>query len=486
MAFDFRAHSDLNVVPEGREVVHLATDQLDPKVKARLKKALQEQIANKIASEGIDPNGDEARDEVHDLIRTTVEKAMTSETVLATMGLQNSTRAELAQMAAELTDLFHNEFLGFGPITHLLDPDRVAERGITEIMVNPAPIGKNGEIGRHEVWIETRTEGKVFLPSVRFDDNDHVNRVMSKICGMSGREINERFPICDACLPDGSRFNGTMYPIAPDGSTFNIRLFSDDMLSLAAMVRGGTLTGDMAQFLVTCVKARCSIMVSGGTGSGKTTMLNALAEHLPVDDRIITIEDVPELRIAKTHHHTVRLQARKANVDGSGEVTLDELLEATLRKNPDRIVVGECRGQEAYTMLEAMNTGHEGGMTTIHANDPVSSLNRLMTLVRSHEGAGSEAVVKEKIASAIDIIVQTELMSDHKRRVTAIEVIGGYTDGNIQHDKLFTFDVVKVENGRIIGRHRPTGSQPFDLRQKIQNAGLPYEISWFEEVTAKE
>lgn len=298
---------------------------------------------------------------------------------------------------------------------------------------------------------------------------------------MSGREINERFPICDACLPDGSRFNGTMYPIAPDGSTFNIRLFSDDMLSLDSMVRSGTLTEDMARFLISCVKSRCSIMVSGGTGSGKTTMLNALAEHLPVDDRIITIEDVPELRIAKTHHHTVRLQSRRANADGSGEVTLDELLEATLRKNPDRIVVGECRGAEAYTMLEAMNTGHEGSMTTIHANDPVSSLNRLMTLVRSHDGAGSETVVREKIASAIDIVVQTELMVDHKRRVTAIEVIGGYVDGNITHDRLFTYQVDKVEKDRVVGRHRPTGSQPFDLRQKIQSCGQPYEIAWFED-----
>lgn len=366
-----------------------------------------------------------------------------------------------------------NEFIYLGPLEPLLkDPT------ISEIMVNGSGFDKDGNMLPHKVWIE-RDGILEYCPDIVFENEEHVRRIMNRIVARQGRHIDESNPIEDATLTDGSRFNGTIYPVAPDGSTFNIRRFQQDRLGFQDLLRIGTFTEKQMIFLKACVIGRCSILVSGGTGSGKTTLLNVLGRFIPKPERIITIEDTCELQIS--HANLVRLEARKKNIEGEGEITLDDHLRSALRKRPDRIIVGECRGPEAYTMLEAMNTGHEGSMTTIHANSPVDALVRLATLVKSHSYANglSEDTIKAKIASALDLVVQIQRLPDGTRKCVGIESVGDYIDGNIQHEPLWEFKREGMdEHGNVIGRHISTGVQPAKIRQKIQDAGIEYDLNW--------
>lgn len=376
---------------------------------------------------------------------------------------------EMSLVVRKLED----EFLGFGPIEPLL-----ADPTISEIEVNGGGFDEDGNQMPPRVFIE-RSGKQTEIGSVRFDGEDHVVRVMNRIVGESGRHIDQANPIEDAALPDGSRFSGTAFPISPDGSSFNIRKFQQDRLGYEDLIEIGTFTFPQMQFLATCIQAKCSVLISGGTGSGKTTLLNVLGGFIPEDERLVTIEDTCELLLHKDHANVVRLQARKANSEGTGEVTLNDLLVNTLRRRPDRIIVGECRGPEAYTMLEAMNTGHEGSMTTIHANDPVGALTRLVTLVKQGDDGLSENTIKQKVADALDLVIQVQRLSDGTRKCTSIHAIGGYSDGVIQHDELWSFvRAGKDSTGKFLGGHRPSGLQPAGIRKKIEAAGLYYDIDW--------
>ncbi len=424
-----------------------------------LRRAVQEAISYDIASL---PN-DASSETVRSMIQTAVRN------VSAGGQFGGADEAEIAEITQKLED----EFLGFGPIEPLL-----ADPTVSEIMVNGGGFDEDGNQLPHRIFIERG--GKVSeVTDIHFDNEDHVVRIMNRIAGTQGRHLDQANPIEDAALPDGSRFSGTVYPISPDGSSFNIRKFQQDRLGFQDLIDIGTFTQEQMEFLATCIVAKCSILISGGTGSGKTTLLNVLGGFIPADERLITIEDTCELLLHKNHADVTRLQARKSNSEGSGEVTLNDLLVNTLRRRPDRIIVGECRGPEAYTMLEAMNTGHEGSMTTIHANDPVSALTRLVTLVKQGDDGLSENTIKQKVADALDLVVQVQRLSDGTRKCTAIEAIGKYSDGVIQHDELWSFHRRGIgEDGKFIGSHVANGIQPAAIRNKIEAAGLRYDIDW--------
>ena len=428
---------------------------MEQQIKQRFRISLQEQIANQISLAGTAANDAT----VKALIASTVASA-----VERTGGISSIEQEEL------IAD-FTNEFLYFGPLQPLL-----ADETISEIMVNGGGFDKDGQMLPHEVWIE-RNGKTERITGVHFDDEEHVRRIMNRICARQGRRIDDANPIEDATLPDGSRFNGTIYPLCPDGSSFNIRRFNQDMLTADDLVQHGTATPKEMEFLLTCVAARCSILVSGGTGSGKTTLLNVLASAIPKEERVITIEDTCELLIYKQLPDVVRFEARKANSEGKGEVTLDDHLQASLRKRPDRIIIGECRGPEAYTMLEAMNTGHDGSMSTIHANDPIAALNRLVTLAKQGDPTISEETIRAKIASALDMVVQTQRLPDGSRRIVSVEAIGDYVDGHIQHEQLFSFE--RERSSGSSGAHVSCRCQPARIRRKINDAGLPYKVDWF-------
>ena len=432
---------------------------METAISARLRHAVQESLSSRIAL-----LADDATDET---VRAMIQNSVRN--IMGTGQFAGVTEEQSAQITKQLED----EFLGFGPIEPLL-----ADDSISEIMVNGGGFDEDGHQRPSRVFIERH--GKVSeVNNVKFDDENHVLRIMNRIVGQMGRHLDQANPIEDAALPDGSRFSGTVFPISPDGSSFNIRKFQQDRLGYEDLIRIGTFTLPQMQFLATCIVAKCSILISGGTGSGKTTLLNVLGGFIPEDERLITIEDTCELLLHKNHADVTRLQARKANSEGSGEVTLNDLLVNTLRRRPDRIIVGECRGPEAYTMLEAMNTGHEGSMTTIHANDPVSALTRLVTLVKQGDDGLSENTIKQKVADALDLVVQVQRLSDGTRKCTSIQAIGGYSDGLIHHDELWSFKRTgKDQNGYFTGNHQPSGIQPASIRKKIENAGLKYDINW--------
>lgn len=422
-----------------------------------LKNDIQDEISNRIGL----ISGGANQEVVKRLIEETVHELADQDGYVA--------ENEVEQLIVELT----NEFVYLGPLEPLLHDSE-----ISEIMVNGSGFDANGVMRPHTIWIEKH--GVMYkVNNIHFDGEDHVRRIMDRIVTAQGRHLDTNNPIEDATLVDGSRFNGTIYPLAADGSTFNIRRFQTDKLTFQQLIDMGTFTEKQMEFLMACVMAKCSILVSGGTGSGKTTLLNVLGRFIPLNERIITIEDTCELQIS--HPNLVRLEARKKNIEGMGEITLDDHLRSALRKRPDRIIVGECRGQEAYTMLEAMNTGHEGSLTTIHANSPVDALVRLVTLVKSHPDAYglSEETIKQKVASALDLAVQIQRLPDGSRKCVSIEAIGDFVDGNIQHEPLWQFHRFgNDEHGRVIGRHVSTGVQPGKIRQKIIEAGYQYDLNW--------
>lgn len=428
----------------------------------RIRRVVQDRLSYDIASLPTDATDETVRNMIVNAVSSIVQSGQ----------FGNVSQEDFTEIVQKLDD----EFLGFGPIEPLL-----ADESISEIMVNGGGFDENGIQKPSRIFIER--SGKVSeVTNIKFDSEDHVVRIMNRIVGQMGRHLDQANPIEDASLPDGSRFSGTVFPISPDGSSFNIRKFQQDRLGYQDLINIGTFTLPQMQFLASAIMAKCSILISGGTGSGKTTLLNVLGGFIPADERLVTIEDTCELLLHKNHADVTRLQARKANSEGSGEVTLNDLLVNTLRRRPDRIIVGECRGPEAYTMLEAMNTGHEGSMTTIHANDPVSALTRLVTLVKQGDDGLSENTIKQKVADALDLVVQVQRLADGTRKCTSIQAIGGYSDGVIQHDELWSFvRTGKDANGFFTGHHQPSGLQPAAVRKKIENAGLVYNINWLVE-----
>ncbi len=355
----------------------------------------------------------------------------------------------------QLFEMIVAEILGFGPIQPLLDDDSV-----TEIMVN----------GPNRVYAERG--GKLVRVNIKFQDNNHVQRIIERILAPLGRRVDESSPMVDARLPDGSRVNAVIPPLAIDGPSITIRKFSKAPLTVEDLIRFGSFTEEFAQFIEAAVISRLNIIVSGGTGSGKTTLLNVLSSFIPSDDRIITIEDSAELQLRQ--EHVVRLETRPPNIEGRGEVSIRDLVINSLRMRPDRLVIGECRGGEALDMLQAMNTGHDGSMSTAHSNSPRDTLTRLETMVLM---AGMELplrAIRQQIASAVDIIVHVERMRDGSRRVVYCTEVVGMEGETIVTQDIFHFVEEGFQDGRIIGSLRPTGIRPKVLeRMKEDQVSLP-------------
>jgi pilus assembly protein CpaF len=343
---------------------------------------------------------------------------------------------------AEQEDLLEdlcNDVLGLGPLEPLLARD-----DISDIMVN----------GARQTYIEVN--GKVETTTIRFRDNSQLMNICQRIVSQVGRRVDESSPICDARLPDGSRVNVIAPPLAIDGPALTIRKFKKDKLTLDQLVRFGTVTRDGATILEIMARSRCNILVSGGTGSGKTTLLNCLTRYIEHDERIITCEDAAELQLQQPH--VVRLETRPPNIEGEGEITMRDLVRNCLRMRPERIIVGEVRGPEAFDLLQAMNTGHDGSMGTLHANSPREALSRLESMITMGGFQLPPKTLRDMISNSIDVIVQVERLRDGTRRITNItEVVGLEGDVIITQD-IFVFDIAGEDaNGRIIGRHRSTG-----------------------------
>jgi pilus assembly protein CpaF len=346
-----------------------------------------------------------------------------------------------------------DEMTGFGPIQPLLDdPD------VSEVMVN----------GPKKVFIEKG--GKLTKTGVTFDDDDHVERVIDRIILPLGRRVDADSPTVDARLPDGSRVNAIIRPVAIDGPSITIRKFKKDKLSIQQLVNFGSVTQNMAEFLRACVLAHLNIVISGGTGSGKTTLLNVLSGYIQEEERIVTIEDAAELQLQQDH--VVRLETKVPNTDGRGAVTIRDLVRNSLRMRPDRIVVGECRGGEALDMLQAMNTGHDGSLTTLHANTPRDALSRLETMVLMSGMDLPLKVVRQQISSAVDLIVQQTRLKDGQRKVTAITEVVGMEGDTVVMTDIFKFEQTGVgPGGKIQGELKPTGIRPI-FGPKLEAAGF--------------
>jgi pilus assembly protein CpaF len=332
-----------------------------------------------------------------------------------------SQMAVSSQDLDELTEEMVNELVGFGPLHSLLEDD-----SISDIMVN----------GAYHIFYEKH--GKVQKSSLRFIDDEHVLRVIRRIIAPMGRRLDESSPMVDARLPDGSRINAIIPPLALDGPCVSIRKFRREMLRETDMLVYNTLNQDMLDLLVKAVKSRCNIMVSGGTGTGKTTLLNTLSRFIDPAQRIVTIEDAAELQLG--HHHVVRLETRPPTIEGEGEVKARDLVRNALRMRPDRIILGEVRGEEVLDVLQAMNTGHDGSMSTVHANNPRDALVRLEMLASLANFKGSHEVIREMIASAVDILVHISRFADGKRRITSIAEITGHRDGQYMLNELFSYN----------------------------------------------
>ena len=352
--------------------------------------------------------------------------------------------------------IFHDildEVTGFGPIQPLLDdPD------ISEVMVN----------GPKKVFIEK--SGKLTKSAVTFEDDDHVLRVIDRIILPLGRRVDADSPTVDARLPDGSRVNAVIQPVSIDGPSITIRKFKKDKLSIQQLIDFGSLNSQMAEFIRACVLAHLNIVISGGTGSGKTTLLNVLSSYIPSEERIITIEDAAELQLQQDH--VLRMETKVANTDGRGAVTIRDLVRNSLRMRPDRIVVGECRGGETLDMLQAMNTGHDGSLTTLHANSPRDAISRMETMVLM---AGMDLplkVVRQQISSAVDLIIQQTRLKDGSRKVTAITEVVGMEGDIVVLTDIFKFEQTGIgENNKIIGELRATGIRPI-FTPRLEAAGF--------------
>ncbi|CAG0963268.1 Putative conjugal transfer protein [Anaerolineales bacterium] len=360
----------------------------------------------------------------------------------------------------QIFDQVLNDLLGFGPIQSLLD-----DEAVTEIMVN----------GPKKVFVEKK--GQLVKTNITFDDDDHVLRIIDRIILPLGRHVDADSPTVDARLPDGSRVNAVVRPVAIDGPAITIRKFSKDKLKVDDLINFGSITKQMADFLRACVKARFNIIISGGTGSGKTTLLNVMSGFIPENERIITIEDAAELQLQQDH--VMRMETKVANAEGLHAVSIRELVKNSLRMRPDRIVVGEVRGGEALDMLQAMNTGHDGSLTTVHANTPRDAISRIETLVLM---AGMDLpikVVRQQVSSAVDLIVQQTRLKDGQRKVTAVTEVAGMEGDVIVLTDIFRFIQTGVDtDGKVLGEITATGIRP-NFTPRLEAAGFKLSADIF-------
>ena len=412
-----------------------------PTQASEAQRSLKDRVKRKLIAE-LDPSVDPTQaHEVRSRLKSLFDQIIDAENLVLT-------RAEKERLFEELAA----DVIGFGPIEPLLN-----DASISEVMVN----------GPRRVYIERK--GRLTLTDVQFDDDEHVRRVIDRIVSPLGRHVDEASPICDARLPDGSRVNVVIPPISLVGPTLTIRKFTKEKLKVDDLIRFGSLTPEIAEFLKACVHARLNVVISGGTGSGKTTLLNVLSNFIPDDERIVSIEDSAELQLAK--EHWVRMETRPANIEGSGAVSARDCMKATLRMRPDRVIIGECRGGEALDMLQAMNTGHDGSLTTGHANSPRDMLSRLETMVLMAGMDLPVRAIREQISSAVDVIIQQSRMRDHSRKVTHITEVQGMEGEKIILQDIFLFEQEAFDNGKVVGTIKPTGVRP-KFMSKIEDAGI--------------
>ena len=386
------------------------------------------------------------------------EVSRLAENVLA----QEAMPLSVSERERLVNDVQH-ELFGLGPLEPLL-----ADSTISDILVN----------SHDTIYIERR--GKLEATNVRFKDDEHLMRVIERIVSQVGRRIDESSPMVDARLQDGSRVNAIIPPLAIDGPVVSIRRFGSDPLKMSSLIEFKALTKDIADMLQMVVTARLNVLISGGTGAGKTTLLNALSAYIPETERIVTIEDSAELQLQQPH--VVRLETRPPNIEGRGEVSQRDLVKNALRMRPDRIVIGEVRGGEAIDMLQAMNTGHDGSLTTIHANTPRDAMARLETMIQMTGMRLSDRAMRQQIASALNLVVQVARMSDGSRRVTSISEVTGMEGETITMQEIFQYERTGIDaQGMVLGRFRPTGIRP-RFAERLKACGLQLPRVFFEEM----
>ena len=413
-------------------------------VRRRLHAKLAQELGTVLYQQDLDP------ERLSSLVRDNLSRMLKEE----------STPMSRAERDRLLSDL-ESDVLGHGPIEEFLQ-----NADITEVMVN----------GPNEIFVERA--GKIYRTNRRFADAEHLRSVIDGIVGRVGRRIDEATPMVDARLPDGSRVNAVIHPVAIHGPFLTVRKFPADPLIDEDLIRFGTLTRTVSEFISQCVEGRMNVLVSGGTGAGKTTTLNVMSSFIPVDERVITVEDAVELRLEQPH--VLSMEYRPPNIEGKGEIPIRELVRNALRMRPDRIVVGEVRGAEALDMLQAMNTGHEGSISTIHANSPRDVLSRLETMVLMAGVDLPIRAIREQIASAIDLIVHQSRLKDGTRRVTHVTEITGMEGDVITLQDIFLFDfgMGMDEHGRFLGQLKPTGIRPMFL-DRLADVGVHVSRSMF-------
>jgi len=426
--------------PEGRP----STNGRDPfaEVKDRIHKAVIGGLGPRLFNTETDPAT------LRDRVGADVAEQLEAEPGIA--------RSDRERLVRELTD----DILGHGPLERLLADDT-----ITEIMVN----------GPYEVWIER--QGKLYRTDVRFTDDSHLRRIIVKMVAQVGRRVDESTPMVDARLADGSRLNAVLPPLSLGGPLLTIRKFPKRRLGAADLARLGTLTPETVDFLDRCVKARLNVLISGGTGTGKTTLLNVLSASIPEEDRVVTIEETAELQLHQ--EHVLRLEARNRNAEGEGEVTIRDLVRNSLRMRPDRIIVGEVRGAEALDMLQAMNTGHDGSLCTLHANTPRDALARAETMVLMAGYDLPVRAIRQQVSSALDLVVHLSRVRDGSRRVTAISEVLRMESDVITLQDVFTFQQQEITaGGKVVGQLESTGLRPSFL-DKFERYGVGLHAGLF-------